>query len=95
MDGAALSVTNIAGKIGFVFQRPLLLPWRTALENVALTLEVVRPEMSRADRLTEAERWLTLTGLPDSRIAYLMSYPEECSKGFRFLARLLFDHLFF
>lgn len=62
-DGVPLGVADLAGKIGYVFQRPLLLPWRTALENVALTSEIARKALSREERLAEARKWLALTGL--------------------------------
>ena len=45
-DGRPLKQAAVTGHIGFVFQRPMLLPWRTALENVMLTMEVTRKEMS-------------------------------------------------
>jgi NitT/TauT family transport system ATP-binding protein len=46
---------------GFVFQTPLLFPWRTSLDNVALMLEV--QGLSRHDRRERARRYLDLVGL--------------------------------
>jgi NitT/TauT family transport system ATP-binding protein len=60
-----------------VFQRPLLLPWRTALENVALTSEIARKEMGRAQRIAEARKWLALTGLS----GFEDRLPHELSGG--------------
>src|SRR5262249_20669248 len=62
-DGAPLATRNLAGMFGYVFQRPLLLPWRTALENVALAAEVARKDLSRSERLREARRWLEVVNL--------------------------------
>jgi NitT/TauT family transport system ATP-binding protein len=76
-DGKVVQRQNVVGQVGYVFQRPLLLPWRTALENVLLTLEVARKEMSRADRLAEAHRWLEITGLK----GFENRYPNELSGG--------------
>jgi len=63
IDGAPLATRNLAGMFGYVFQRPLLLPWRTALENVALAAEVARKDLSRSERLREARRWLEVVNL--------------------------------
>jgi NitT/TauT family transport system ATP-binding protein len=76
-DGQVVGRQNVVGQVGYVFQRPLLLPWRTALENVLLTLEVARKEMSRAERLAEARRWLEITGLK----GFEGRYPNELSGG--------------
>ncbi len=46
---------------GFVFQTPVLLPWRTALENVAILLEV--QGVPRPARLATARQYLELVGL--------------------------------
>ena len=76
-DRIPLAKTDLAGKIGYVFQRPLLLPWRTALENVALTSEIARKEMRREARIAEARRWLALTGLS----GFEDRLPHELSGG--------------
>jgi NitT/TauT family transport system ATP-binding protein len=67
----------VAGNIGFVFQRPLLMPWRTALQNVAFTSEVARKHISRDQRLQEARKWLALTGLA----GFEDRFPHELSGG--------------
>ncbi len=66
--------------IGFVFQDPALLPWRTALQNVELPLEVARgkTQSSKKARATPREL-LELVGLKGSEQAY----PHELSGGMR------------
>ena len=77
LDGRPLEETDLSGKIGYVFQRPLLLPWRTALGNVLLTMEVARKDMRPEQRLAEARRWLSLTGLA----GFEDRLPHELSGG--------------
>ena len=66
--------------IGFVFQDAALLPWRTALQNVELPLEVARgkAQSTKAARATPREL-LELVGLKGSENAY----PHELSGGMR------------
>ncbi len=61
-------------RIGFVFQEPRLLPWRTALENVML------PVRERGTRAREAARsLLDAMGLAGAENLY----PEQLSGGMR------------
>jgi NitT/TauT family transport system ATP-binding protein len=76
-DGKPLGDADLSGKIGYVFQRPLLLPWRTAIENVALTLEVAKKDVSRDERMAEARKWLNLVGLA----GFENQLPNELSGG--------------
>jgi NitT/TauT family transport system ATP-binding protein len=64
-------------EIGILFQDDALLPWRTALQNVALGLRLRGTEARRAE--AEAEAWLDRLGLPGlgSR------YPRQLSGGQR------------
>ncbi|MEL6594811.1 MAG: ABC transporter ATP-binding protein [Pseudomonadota bacterium] len=70
--------------VGMAFQNPVLLEWRTILQNVILPLEIVAPSMSQKDRETRAHELLDmvgLTGFDDKR-------PSELSGGMRQRASL-------
>jgi len=61
--------------VGMVFQEPVLLPWRSALENVLLPIEVLRkPKDDYKDRAIGLLRLVGLTGFEDK-------YPWELSGG--------------
>lgn len=65
------------GMLGVIFQEDRLLPWRTALENVRLGLEIQGG--SRADHNSIASDWLARVGLNK----FQRSYPAELSGGMR------------
>ena len=75
--GSAPNVARERRDIGFVFQDAALLPWRTALQNVQLPLEVAGGKR-RAGRATPREL-LELVGLKGREDAY----PHEMSGGMR------------
>jgi NitT/TauT family transport system ATP-binding protein len=62
-------------KLGVVFQEPLLLPWRTVLDNVMVPVEVQR--LDRAAHRREALKLLDLVGLQ----GFEDKYPRELSGG--------------
>jgi NitT/TauT family transport system ATP-binding protein len=65
------------GKIGIVFQNDRLMPWRTAIENVALGMELNKvPEYARRDI---AAAWLKRLGLS----GHENDYPHALSGGMR------------
>ncbi len=57
--GAPLSGLN--GHAGYLFQQDALMPWKTALANVALALEV--GGVPTAEAMARAQVWLTRVGL--------------------------------
>jgi NitT/TauT family transport system ATP-binding protein len=65
------------GKIGIVFQGDRLMPWRTALANVLLGLEVLDADPSRAQGV--ARGWLERLGLN----GHENDYPHALSGGMR------------
>ena len=70
--------------VGMAFQNPVLLEWRTILQNVMLPLEIVAPHMTQKDRVARATELLALVGLTgfgDKR-------PSELSGGMRQRASL-------
>lgn len=73
LDGS--SVTEPSSRVGFVFQRAVLLEWRTILENVLLPVEVLR-ENVRAAR-NKALSLLELVGLK----GFENRYPRQLSGG--------------
>ncbi|HKV14772.1 MAG TPA: ABC transporter ATP-binding protein [Reyranella sp.] len=62
---------------GFVFQEPTLMPWATALTNVALPLKLAG--VARAERLARAAKALAGVGLA----GFERSYPRELSGGMK------------
>ncbi|MFK7964048.1 MAG: ABC transporter ATP-binding protein [Burkholderiaceae bacterium] len=78
--GGSAEAARVRRDIGFVFQDPTLLPWRTALENVSLPMEVgsnrpVEPQ----DGAGAAAGLLKLVGLAGREGAM----PSELSGGMR------------
>jgi len=70
--------------VGMAFQNPVLLEWRSILDNVILPLEIVAPAMPRADRVRRAEELLALVGLE----GFEGKKPSELSGGMRQRASL-------
>jgi len=62
---------------GYLFQADALFPWKTAIDNVAIGLEI--KGTPRADALTRAQAWLTSVGLG----AFANRYPHMLSGGQR------------
>ena len=68
-------VTGPRQDIGFVFQQPVLLPWRTVLENTLLPVEVMG--LDRARYQERAGALLEMVGLSE----FADKYPFELSGG--------------
>jgi NitT/TauT family transport system ATP-binding protein len=75
--GAPAAAARRANEFGFVFQEAALLPWRSALENVRLPLEVVK--YPREKRTARCERLLDSVGL----LRFRDNYPHELSGGMK------------
>lgn len=65
------------GKIGIVFQNDRLMPWRTAIDNVLLGLEILDAEPRQAREV--ARGWLARLGLA----GHENDYPHALSGGMR------------
>jgi len=62
---------------GYLFQADALFPWKTALDNVAIGLEI--SGTPRGEALVRAQKWLTSVGLG----AFAGRYPHMLSGGQR------------
>ncbi|TFW61879.1 ABC transporter ATP-binding protein [Bradyrhizobium sp. MOS001] len=62
---------------GYLFQADALFPWKTALDNVTIGLEIAGTP--RAEALQRAQKWLTSVGLG----AFANRYPHMLSGGQR------------
>ncbi|HVV78700.1 MAG TPA: ABC transporter ATP-binding protein [Pseudolabrys sp.] len=79
--GGAVSVygASLAGlnrQAGYLFQADSLFPWKTAIDNVAIGLEIAG---AGADAKTRAQEWLTRVGLG----GFADRYPHMLSGGQR------------
>jgi NitT/TauT family transport system ATP-binding protein len=68
---------HFRGKIAAVFQEDRLFPWRTALDNVRLGLEILG--VPKSEQIARAKRWLDALGLGE----FANSYPHQLSGGMR------------
>jgi ABC-type nitrate/sulfonate/bicarbonate transport system ATPase subunit len=89
LDGSVEPFTQRLGRAAYMRQRDLLLPWRSALDNAALALEV-HGKSKRDARLTAAARF------PEFGLAgFETAWPTQLSGGMRqrvaFLRTMLAD----
>ena len=83
---AGHEVTGPIGIVGMAFQNPIMLPWRTTLDNVLLPVEMVKPHAGRfrAHRASMSRRrgrcWRR-SGSRASPIAILGNCPAACSSA--------------
>ncbi len=70
--------------VGMAFQNPVLLEWRTILQNVILPLEIVAPSMPKGEKESRAHELLALVGLE----GFENKRPSELSGGMRQRASL-------
>jgi NitT/TauT family transport system ATP-binding protein len=68
---------KLRGWIAPIFQTDRLLPWRTAIENVSLPLEIL--ELNDPGHRADAQRWLEQLGLQ----GYEHVFPHQLSGGMR------------
>ncbi|NRA98375.1 MAG: ABC transporter ATP-binding protein [Rhodobacteraceae bacterium] len=77
-------VTSPRSTVGMAFQNPVLLEWRSILDNVILPLEIVPTKLSRKEKEARAEELLALVGLE----GFESKRPSELSGGMRQRASL-------
>src|SRR5438094_3691417 len=70
-------LTGLNREAGYLFQADALFPWKTAIDNVAIGLEV--SGLARAQAVERAQAWLTSVGLA----AFGNRYPHMLSGGQR------------
>lgn len=86
LDG--VDITNTAGKVSYMLQKDLLMPYKTVIENIALPL-ILRGE-SKKEAYTKAETHFKTFGLD----GYQYKYPKELSGGMCQRAALLRTYMF-
>lgn len=77
-------VTSPRKTVGMAFQNPVLLEWRTIIDNVILPLEIVAPRMPKNEREDRAMHLLEMVGLK----GFERKRPSELSGGMRQRASL-------
>jgi len=83
--GGTIARTEPDLRTGFMFQKPLLLPWRTTLDNVLLPIEI----QLGGNTVDSAERQKALRMLDLVRLAdFAQAYPHQLSGGMQQRAAL-------
>ncbi|MEO1493695.1 MAG: ABC transporter ATP-binding protein [Pseudomonadota bacterium] len=82
LEGAP--VRSPRASVGMAFQNPVLLEWRTILDNVLLPLEIVANDLTRQQRRDRAKALLHLVGLD----GFEDKRPSQLSGGMRQRASL-------
>ena len=82
LEGQA--VKSPRASVGMAFQNPVLLEWRSIIDNVLLPLEIVANDLSREARQDRARGLLSLVGLE----GFEDKRPSELSGGMRQRASL-------
>ena len=77
-------VTKPRSTVGMAFQNPVLLEWRSILQNIILPLEIVKSNLSADQRKERALHLLSLVGLS----GFEDKRPSELSGGMRQRASL-------
>src|SRR5690242_201111 len=72
-----IPLTGLNREAGYIFQADALFPWKTAIDNVAIALEIAGT--AREDALERAQGWLNSVGLG----AFGNRYPHMLSGGQR------------
>lgn len=81
LDGE--SINGVTGKVGYMHQKDLLLPWRNVLDNVIMPLELKR--VNKKEAYAKAYEFLPLFGLD----GHEKKYPSQLSGGMRQRASLM------
>lgn len=75
LDGE--DILGVTGKVGYMHQKDLLLPWRTVIQNVAMPLEIKGMEKKEAQE--HVKELLAIFGLE----GHENKYPAQLSGGMR------------
>ena len=81
-------VTGTSGNVGYMFQKDLLLPWRTLEENVRLGCDL--KGLDKKTTKIDSSKWLDRFGLSE----FANYYPHQLSGGMRQRGALLRTILF-
>jgi len=81
LDGLPPAGRRREGYLGFVFQNPVLLPWRTLEQNVKLPLEILHHNGLYKERITKVLEMLGLSG-------FERAFPKQLSGGMQQRAAL-------
>jgi len=87
-EGRSCMASELLGRVSFMPQRDLLLPWRTVIDNAILAIEI--EGMPRAEARAQALRMLPEFGLA----GFENQYPHQLSGGMRQRVALMRTFMF-